>query len=779
MLWTGGPQSITAAAMGLDNVLPPEAFFSFPGANDTNQGPFDMLTMPLNPAMQNSTQFNVPGEGLAAPSFDAHDIHRSNSQPASKRATSSSDWGTQTSRDTLYAHELLRSFRARHPDSAEGQAACDYCRKRKIKCDRKKPSCGHCAQSGRICTSNDVLRKRGPPSKKERAMMNNAGIVFRSKQSFSKGRKEAQTQSSGAAAQSLPDNTQQSAGIAMATVSQPDIQVSPPDIQAAQPEETPQVPLMGPSISQVLHSSNTGSGGISPTTAPPDTLDGTQDWSALGMPGIQPVPAPVGPTAVSPVQPWSNGANISPHADTLLNRNVPIVTRMQSQLEGTADAEDSGRVAGHSDSEPHEWISLSHAVREALAALYEQHFLPAGMIIPESVCIRILDRHGAISFCPANRYTKAAWNESYINRIIEFPGHRTLSQRQVEDIAHDHHSLFLPGVFQDDDYSKLLLDARRILRHDAVPALLNRALIHVSCVYPVFQSSIINDWISHATGTDANLGNTLTQRRHRKALLLLICAIGTCIGEEVQLEINGDSVSCRAWEFGDQCYRIARGLLTPKEQFSNGDELSIEFVQAVLLMKLYLLVCDTDQFSMLLSLHLSMAAGSRLYSEKNATMEPTQRELLKRTLWAAFTLAIEGQLEHPNEQAWRFPVRAPEDLEAPAPICGTGGNDLAPQVLHTLLSDIRLHAYVAQLLDLQLCDSTVSAGGVNANLAHAATLRDNMLTWARDAELLRQNMIHSPYEGMTAPLAGKTRKVYDVGAGMLVKYLNTTAKSNS
>ena len=51
MLWTGGPQSITAAAMGLDNVLPPEAFFSFPGANDTNQGPFDMLTMPLNPCL--------------------------------------------------------------------------------------------------------------------------------------------------------------------------------------------------------------------------------------------------------------------------------------------------------------------------------------------------------------------------------------------------------------------------------------------------------------------------------------------------------------------------------------------------------------------------------------------------------------------------------------------------------------------------------------------------------------------------------------------------------
>lgn len=40
---------------------------------------------------------------------------------------------SHNSRDTLYAHEFLKAFRARAPESNDRQAACDYCRKRKIK----------------------------------------------------------------------------------------------------------------------------------------------------------------------------------------------------------------------------------------------------------------------------------------------------------------------------------------------------------------------------------------------------------------------------------------------------------------------------------------------------------------------------------------------------------------------------------------------------------------------------------------------------------------------
>lgn len=76
---------------------------------------------------------------MLPPSFTSSDIHRSSSQPANKRRTNPMDWSTtHNSRDTLYAHEFLKAFRARMPDSAEGQAACDYCRKRKIKVCRAK-----------------------------------------------------------------------------------------------------------------------------------------------------------------------------------------------------------------------------------------------------------------------------------------------------------------------------------------------------------------------------------------------------------------------------------------------------------------------------------------------------------------------------------------------------------------------------------------------------------------------------------------------------------------
>ncbi len=78
------------------------------------------------------------------------------------------------------AAEVLQSLRGRMPDGSDGQvAACDYCRRRKIRCDRIKPTCGSCTSSGRKCTTEDMLRKRGPPSKKERAILEAAGIIFR------------------------------------------------------------------------------------------------------------------------------------------------------------------------------------------------------------------------------------------------------------------------------------------------------------------------------------------------------------------------------------------------------------------------------------------------------------------------------------------------------------------------------------------------------------------------------------------------------------------------
>ncbi|CDH56810.1 zinc finger transcription factor 1 [Lichtheimia corymbifera JMRC:FSU:9682] len=40
--------------------------------------------------------------------------------------------------------------------------ACDVCRRKKIKCDGVKPMCGNCKRTGRECTYNPNVKKRGP-----------------------------------------------------------------------------------------------------------------------------------------------------------------------------------------------------------------------------------------------------------------------------------------------------------------------------------------------------------------------------------------------------------------------------------------------------------------------------------------------------------------------------------------------------------------------------------------------------------------------------------------
>ncbi|CAO1624732.1 unnamed protein product [Sympodiomycopsis kandeliae] len=96
----------------------------------------------------------------------------------SRRNSSMSLADSYVTSDDKRAQEILKLLRSRAPDSKEGVAACDYCRKRRIKCDREKPTCGRCAVAGRLCTTSDTLRKRGPPSKKEREFLAAQGIQF-------------------------------------------------------------------------------------------------------------------------------------------------------------------------------------------------------------------------------------------------------------------------------------------------------------------------------------------------------------------------------------------------------------------------------------------------------------------------------------------------------------------------------------------------------------------------------------------------------------------------
>mgnify|MGYP006971067809 CR=1 FL=1 len=154
------------SAMAAPDVLVSRPPASEPGATlpfgptyaPTPDGAIDALPLPWDQSLggwNSQNAFGETGNYMLSPNFGAaNDVHRSVSQPANKRRLANPmDWSTaRNNRDTLYAHEFLKAFRARMPDSAEGQAACDYCRKRKIKVRRPTRSPSATGRSQRADT---------------------------------------------------------------------------------------------------------------------------------------------------------------------------------------------------------------------------------------------------------------------------------------------------------------------------------------------------------------------------------------------------------------------------------------------------------------------------------------------------------------------------------------------------------------------------------------------------------------------------------------------------
>ncbi|KDN48487.1 hypothetical protein K437DRAFT_82467 [Tilletiaria anomala UBC 951] len=74
--------------------------------------------------------------------------------------------------------ELQRTLRPRL-DSREGVPACNECRRRKVKCDRRSP-CGRCVASKRTCETSDMLMRRGPLTRQQKEVFASSGITYES-----------------------------------------------------------------------------------------------------------------------------------------------------------------------------------------------------------------------------------------------------------------------------------------------------------------------------------------------------------------------------------------------------------------------------------------------------------------------------------------------------------------------------------------------------------------------------------------------------------------------
>ena len=59
------------------------------------------------------------------------------------------------------------------------RVACVICRKRKLKCDGNRPSCGTCARLGHNCAYDEVRRKSGPKRGYVKELEARLGMIFR------------------------------------------------------------------------------------------------------------------------------------------------------------------------------------------------------------------------------------------------------------------------------------------------------------------------------------------------------------------------------------------------------------------------------------------------------------------------------------------------------------------------------------------------------------------------------------------------------------------------
>ena len=843
----------------------------------------NMSTTPMDPAqlagwLDAGGLFPMADDGpKATPSFSAMDIHRSSSQPAKKRRSNNPmEWSTtQNNRDTLYAHELLKALRARMPDSGEGQAACDYCRKRKIKCDRKKPTCGHCAQSGRVCTSDDVLRKRGPPSKKERAIMNSAGIGLqrrptareaktatnRSTSSRSEG--DPVPSLSSAAEQPVPGSTPSNvpeappSGTGESGWSDPGawpwtssfngqpqtsahLSAQPADpnffpnmfgTQAHTPSHLVPQGVAQPSVSpQSMPPQSVSPQNAAPHAQQPGVPEGF-DPSILGFDGRSPanqvsLPGPNGgatPQKDSASFPlWLYGASgMSQDMLTAMSRLTQDGQEKHESLDAlkpasaarsepgkqpqpqlvsppplSSSSQNSFSTPLSNESVPNVTLPLFPdgspvAFQPSVTPWMQQRASPDQL---DSTCVRVLDREGRVALRPGKSYfeSAAALHLNDLDRI-EYPGGLVLSREELRAIA-QRESLFPQGKWGEADYARLCGVGLTLLGKEAALILIRRAFDGVMGNMPIVQQctveQLVRGLLEHRTQTWSG-----PEVRYRLALVLMLCAIGAVFAQDVLIGTDQNALAVRVWEFGDHCYRTARGLITPRGVQRAPDEVRLELLQVLLILYAYMqdlgdrlgaALCIES--SLPLARELNGALQQRLvqHSGPRSTEDILFDEMVKRGIWQAYKFEKLHLLQRNNSGGQPLCSNSTLNLPLPEPLHGLrhpeGPCDVfvTPETMESMRSQAQLLQVLGKILGQRLYPvvkapphSSEAATKRKATVA----LSNELKHWlAKDADAYKQHYAQPllPSGAVSTAwvtTARQSRQLYETCAGILAQYM--------
>ncbi|CEH14858.1 c6 transcription factor [Ceraceosorus bombacis] len=683
------------------------------------------LPRPLNghSSLHTSAAANNLPTAAAAATGSASRAASSSSRPVKPKKPPLGRTDVSSAADPEKAKEVLLSLRARMPDSTEPAPSCDRCRRRKIRCDREKPTCGNCQQSGRVCTTEDVLRKRGPPSKKERQIMEAAGIVFHGARPKQKKK------------------TKSDAGSKGATGSAP--KLAKKNGNGAPPHHT--------DVSSGWNNSATGSASASETghASAPDWTAAQPQQQQQQQPGYY-RPAEYDHSSHAA---WAQSARSRPASPAFAASHGAGAGGAGSMRSADSAYTWDGRPAEHHYGDNH----LGAVAATSLDWSHSRHTSVAGQpVAGNAFGARMADSQQLMS-APAPGWSSSSSSSSTAIRppevlyVVDANGELKSRDvlryyRSVADLVGDYPDSIVPSADPDTavprpqsnrsasfwhktqsetPHSRWQVD--RLISHELANILLDEFLGHQNHIHPfvyeprvrsIFAAlqQLANERLDgFSSGSSVARSWSPALLRNRQALILSILAMSSCISDGLPLSSGGAALG---WEFGHGCYQLARGLLAPhnnrqgwsgvgQDAMGGPEGGALERIQALALVGIYL-ANEASREHTIEVLKAAWDTGRSMDALRSRSVDAydprrwdeVDREMLKRSLWGCFMMLQmvraanenDGESDYPRASdvsQMDFPLHLPPHIES-------------EPALDTWTSELRVDAILASVLDSPL-----------------------------------------------------------------------------
>lgn len=373
--------------------------------------------------------------------------------------------------------------------------------------------------------------------------------------------------------------------------------------------------------------------------------------------------------------------------------------------------------------------------------------------VNDILCLCVLDNSGTVVYRLKKDYYSSL-QKLYNDPIqtLELPGGFHVPMQSRKDDLLELKNLFPSHdrFWRDSDYFKLKCEASAILQNPAALTLIRTALKDLEQSLPFFQAFEIEEYVAQLIPPQSACTWTSVQVRQRISLLLLFCALGSSLTMSVcvPLDSNGNIGTALPWEFGFRCYQLARGLLCPAQKTPVPAEMTMEMLQCMILINMYMNRCG-DRNGSWLPLTYGNHIVKHILKLLNLHQEgllPTQSmlqwEMLKRCICILFMLEVTNRINGYVILPQCIWTNSPLSMEMPVYLHGIfsphGRVDdvFSSQTFSRFIFHIELCQIFVRIVQLKL-DDTID---LKQNLVKVASVRDQLTQWTMHSPCLERSM---------------------------------------